>query len=510
MRSLPRWLLLGLLGGGTLAVVALICWPRLTALPPVTSVDLDRAVREAREVWGVPGVAVAVVRDGEVIYLQGHGVRAVGRNDPITPDTVFPIASCTKAFTTAAMAMLVEEGRMSWDDPVRKHVPYFRLRDPAADVDVRLRDLVTHRTGLLNHDLLWYRSPLSQEELIRRLAHLEPNRPFRTAFQYQSTMFTTAGRAVESASGRPWGEFVQTRLFEPLGMKSATVTTAAAESAADRATGHRLIGRSTQLEPWYRMEQPDAAGSICASVRDLAAWASFQLGDGEWQGKRLLSAASMEELHTPQIALRLEGKTREMNPETRLMSYGLGWLIYDHRGRLLWAHAGAIDGFRSYITLVPEEKLAIVLLSNLHQTPMNLPLSNTLLDLLLGLPRKDWNAHFVDLELRQQRKAAEAFHARAARRQPGTKPSRDLTAYVGKYHHPGYGDSEATLENGALVWTWNGHRCPLEHYHFDTFLPQYELLQDAELQFFLGADGEVERLHVSGAIGVDFQRVSPR
>lgn len=510
MRSVWRQLAWALVGGGIVAVLGLLSWPRPAASKPVTPTDIDALVREALDVWGVPGVAVAVVRDDEVIYLKGHGVRELGRPEPVTPDTLFPIASCTKGFTTAAMAMLADEGKLDWDDPVRKHVPYFRLYDPAADVAVTLRDLVTHRTGLRNHDLLWYHSPLPQEELIRRLAYLKPDRPFRTTFQYQSTMFTTAGRAVASASGKPWGEFVRERLFEPLGMKTATVTTVAAEKAPDRATGHRRRGDHVEVEPWYRIEEPDAAGSVCASARDLATWARFQLGDGTWQGKRLLSEASLNELHTPQIVVRLEGGTRAMNPDTQQMSYGLGWLLFDHRGHLLWAHAGAIDGFRTYITLVPEKKLAVVLVNNLHQVPMNLPLTNALLDRLLGLPPKDWHAHFVDVTRNREQATAAEVIARAAGRHHGTKPSRPPAALAGTYEHPGYGPSEVVVENGSLVWKWNQITAPLEHFHYDTFLPRHELLKDAEVQFLLGADGEVSGLKVTGVIGVEFKRVKRR
>jgi CubicO group peptidase (beta-lactamase class C family) len=510
MRSVWRPLLWGLLGGGIVALVGLLLWPREPAPKPLTATEIDSLVREAMDVWGVPGAALAVIRDDEVICLKGYGVKQLGGGDPVTPDTLFPLASCTKGFTTAAMAMLADEGKLAWDDPVRQHVPYFRLHDPAADAAVNLRDLVTHRTGLRNHDLLWYHSPLAQEELIRRVAHLKPDKPFRTTFQYQSTMFTTAGRAVASASGRPWGEFVRERLFEPLGMKTATVTTAEAEKAADRATGHRRRGDRIEVEPWYRIEEPDAAGSVCASVRDLVTWSRFQLGDGSWEGKRLLSAASMEELHTPQIVLRLEGSLRDMNPDTQQMSYGLGWLIYDYRGHLLWAHAGTIDGFRSYITLVPEKRLAVVLLNNLHQVPMNLPLTNTLLDRLLDLPRKDWNAHFVDAERSKEQTAAGQMIARGTARHRGTKPSRPPEACAGTYEHPAYGPSEVVVRNGALAWKWNRIDCPLEHYHYDTFLPRHELLQDAEVQLLLDADGEVSGLKVSGALGVEFKRVKPR
>src|SRR5262249_46700903 len=189
---------------------------------------IDAIVQEALKVWDVPGVTIGIVRDDRVIYLKGHGLKEVGKKDPVTPDTIFPLASCTKAFTTTAMAMLVDEGKMNWDDPVRKHVDFFHLSDPSADALVTLRDLVTHRTGVEPHELLWYRSPWSQEQIIRRIGKVKLDYPFRSGFRYQTTMFTTAGWAVGHASGLSWGDFVHKRILAPLGMKSTSLSTIAA------------------------------------------------------------------------------------------------------------------------------------------------------------------------------------------------------------------------------------------------------------------------------------------
>ena len=211
------------------------------AAPPdaLDATAVDRIVQEALKAWDVPGVAVAIVRDDNVVYLKGHGVRELGHKDPVTPDTLFPIASCTKSFTTTAMAMLVDEGKMGWDDPVRKHLDYFHLYDPLADANVTLRDLVTHRTGVRGHELLWYRSPWTPEEVVRKMALVKPDRPFRSSFQYQSTMFTAAGLAVGKAAKTSWADFVQRRMLDPLDMKATTLTTAAAEKVPDHASPHR-------------------------------------------------------------------------------------------------------------------------------------------------------------------------------------------------------------------------------------------------------------------------------
>jgi CubicO group peptidase (beta-lactamase class C family) len=473
------------------------------------AVAVDAAVHEALKSWDVPGAAVAIVRDDQVVYLKGYGVREVGREEKVTPDTVFPIASCTKAFTTTAMAMLVDEGKMAWDDPPRKYVPYFRLSDPLVDANVTLRDLVTHRTGVRSHDLLWYRSPWTQEEIIRKIGRVKVELPFRTAFRYQSTMFTTAGHAVAAASGTSWADFVQKRILDPLEMKNTTLTTTAVERMPDRASPHRkdASGRPQAIN-WYPLEVPEPAGSVNSTARDLANWVRFHLSDGVFAGKRLVSAASLGETHTPQIALPVEGTARAMNPDTLQMSYGMAWLIYDYRGRLVLTHAGLIDGFRAQILFVPREKLGLVMLCNLDQTLMNVALGNNLLDLLLGLDKKDWNRIEGDVA-RSEREAAEArAKEREEKQQHSTKPSREPGAYVGDYEEPAYGTATVRLEQGVLVWRWSTFRGPLEHYHYDTFtLRAGSIVGTPPVTFILGDDGNVQTMRVGGAVDVEFKKV---
>src|SRR5215470_13567980 len=243
-----------------------------TAQAAIDAPRADAAVQEMMRVGEIPGAAVALVY-GDAHYVQGYGVREKGKDDPITPETLFANASTTKAFTTTAMALLVDEGKMSWDDHVRKHLSYFRLSDPLADREVRLRDLVTHRTGLASHDMLWYHAAWPPEEAVRRAGRLPLDHPFRTAFQYQTSMFTAAGLAVASTAKMPWDRFIEKRLFVPLGMTTAGCTTNTIKTE-DRASGHRLNGRG-EVEPlaeWYPLTEPEPAGSIHASARDLAQW----------------------------------------------------------------------------------------------------------------------------------------------------------------------------------------------------------------------------------------------
>jgi CubicO group peptidase (beta-lactamase class C family) len=497
------------------ALTASLCLSLATALGaprenPFDAKAVDALVVEARKAFDVPGVAVAIVRNGEVIYLKGFGEKELGKKDPVTPDTLFPLASCTKAFTTAAMAILVDDRKMDWDDPVRKHVDFFHLSDPTADADVRMRDLVCHRTGLAGHDLLWYRVPWKPEDAIRRIAHVKLDKPFRTAFQYQSTMFTAAGYGVGTASGGTWKDFVQNRLLNPLEMKATVFTTPDAEKA-DHALPHMKSAQGeVKTIPIYQMTNPDPACSLHSSARDLANWVRFQLGDGMWKGERIVAAKNLAETHTPQIAIRLEGAAKMMNPETHLISYGMGWVIQDYRGYGLVSHAGAIDGYRVHLTLVPEAKIGIVILSNLHQTRMNLPLSNSIVDLLLGLPKNDWNGHFLDLVKKDEADAKERARQLQAKRHLDTKPSRELGEFTGTFEDAAYGSSSIKLEAGKLVWRWNSFTCPLEHFHYDTFTAKNDVLGDPQIVFTLNANGEVATIQIGGIVGAEFKKVKQK
>jgi CubicO group peptidase (beta-lactamase class C family) len=466
-----------------------------TSARPLDPPAADALIDEALRAWDVPGAAVVVVSPDRILWLKGYGRRELGSDRPVTPETIFPLASCTKAFTATLLAMLADDGKLTWDDPVRKHWPDFHLADPLADASVTLRDLLTHRTGLASHDYLWYRSPWPVEEVVRRAGRLPLEKPFRTAFQYQSVLYAAAGLAAGRAGGDSWAALVRRRIFEPLGMATARCTTPTADQAPDRATPHRA-DRQGRLRPipWYVQSDPNPAGSIHVSARDLVGWLQFQLGDGTFYGRRLVSAANLAETHMPQFALRLEGLVRDANPDTLQMSYGLGWVIQDYRGHLLVSHAGVIDGFRAHITLMPRDGLALAILANRHQTRMNLALSNALVDRLLGLPPQDWNAHFQALVKRGEEARRAARAERDRQRQPDVGPSRPLADFTGTYEHPAYGRIRVRLADGRLCWEWNSFRGPLAHHHADMFELSNEDLDDPLIEFAAGGGNGVKGL----------------
>ena len=451
----------------------LFCHTPASQSRPLDQATADMLAQAALTAWDVPGAAVVIVTRDRVLYVKGYGVRERGKPEPVDVDTIFPLASCSKAFTSLLISQLADDGRMSWDDGVRKYLPDFHLSDPVADAGVAVRDLLCHRTGLASNDFLWYHSPLSQDEIIARCASLPLTKPFRTAFQYQNMMAMAGGMAASKAGGKPWDALVRERILEPLGMTNTSCVT----PANNRATPHRP-NADGKLEPiaWYEQKSSNPANSIHTTPRDLANWLMFQLGDGTFGGKRLVSTAGLAETHLPQIPQRLEGLNRVLFPDTVMMSYGLGWVIHDHRGHLLWSHTGLIDGFRAQIALAPRDGIGVAVLSNRFETRMNLALINSLLDRLLDLPARDWNAYMLEIAAEENRQASKEREDRGFRRDRSGKPAKQLRDFVGQYHHPAYGTAEVTLVDDKLHWVWNNFRVPMQYYHGLEFdLPNRDL-----------------------------------
>lgn len=492
-----------------MAVLLLLLTTSVAGGADIDTDALDRIVRDSLKSWDVPGASVVVVRDGKVIHLQGYGVRDVEIGKPVTPDTVFAIASCSKAFTATAIASLVDERKMSWDDPVRKHVSFFRLQDPLADANVTIRDLLCHRTGLVRHDLLGHGAPWDRAEILRRLAHVKPTYGFRTTFQYQNLMFVAAGYAAGQADGSTWEASVQKRLLDPLEMKATNFSIKDVAKTPDHAMPHIIENGKRRRIDLHNIDNMGPAGSMNSTVRDLAAWLRFQLGDGTVNGKRVVSTANLEETHTPQMLIRLEGVEKDYNPESIQKSYGLGWFIQDYRGRPMLSHTGGLDGFRCRIVLLPRERLGIALLSNssvgISRASMPIACTTTLVDHLLGLPKKDWDRYYGDLAKAAEARRVAFEKRREVGRQKGTRPSRERAAYVGEYEEPAYGRARITLDGDILKLSWSSFNDSLEHFHFDTFrIKARDFLEGEELVFHLDGEGNVTTFDF---LGVTFKRV---
>ena len=469
----------------------------LVAFPLVAQQNFDKLATDTMSSWKIPGLAIVVVQNDRVVYMNAFGVKEIGKSDPVTPDTLFEIASTTKAFTATAIAMLVDQKKVDWDDPVHKYVEYFHLSDPCADSMVPVRDIASHRTGLSSHDDLWDFTDWTREQVIRSVATVKPTRSFRSGYLYNNIQFALAGEVVAAASKTPWEDFVRTQIFEPLGMTH----TRTSFDASSHATGHQWSSETQRvsIQPFIDYTRIAPAGTIKSCVRDMAQWLRFQLAGGTIDGKRLISAAALDETHTPQTVIRMQGISKDANPESNLMAYGLGWTILDYRGQLLVAHAGALNGYRTQVALLPKQNAGIAIMENVGRGYAIIALRNEIMDQLLGGPTRDWNQLFLDLDRKGDAEALAKKKERDSKRHLNTTPSRELQAYAGTYTDPAYGSAAITADARGLTLHYYRLTIPLTHFNYDTFsaeLPEEDI--DEKVQFELGTDGEVKTMMLFG------------
>jgi CubicO group peptidase (beta-lactamase class C family) len=438
---------------------------------------LDGIIAEAQREWPVPGLAVVILKEGETVLMKGYGERELDSGGPVDQNTLFAIASNSKAFTSVALAMLVEEGELSWDDPVRKHLPYFQLYDPFVSEEMRIRDLLSHRSGLGTYsgDLLWYGTGYTAEDVVRRTRFLPPAGPFRASYGYSNLMFIAAGEVISAVSGMPWARFVEERILEPLGMDRTITSTTELTQRDNVATPHKnYLDRVEPIE-WYNWDAMAAAGGIISSVSDMARWLRLQLGNGEADGVQLFSEESSWEMWTVHTPRAVSAGSRASTPSTHFRGYGLGWSLNDYLGRLIVSHGGGYDGMFSRVVLVPEEDLAVAVFTN-SMTSISTAITNTVLDAYLGGEARDWSENLLG----SWRSARREFEARQNRfeeeRIEGTHPSLPLEAYAGTYGGPMYGEARVAREGEGLALRLLPNPdlvADLTHLHHDTFLLQW-------------------------------------
>src|SRR5438270_9780889 len=325
--------------------------------------DLDRFIPVQMQTWKVPGLAIAVVQNGQVIYSHGFGLRDVKGNLPVTSKTIFAIGSISKSFTSLSMGMLNDEGKLDWDKPVRQYLPEFQMYDPVASERMTPRDLISHRVGMAGHDLLWYSSDFSREDVVRRLRFLQSDHDFRSGYHYNNMLVMTAGYLVGRVSGGSWEDFVRHRIFEPLQMNSTNFSVLDSQKSSDFAHPYHKDEHSAEVSetPFHVMTAIGPAGSINSNVEDMARYAIFQLGKGKTGDRQLVSESNLNLSHSPQVPMPGGAPSNEIGPR----SYAMGWVISSYRGHPLWWHNGGIDGFYALLSLLPDQNLCIVILTNM-------------------------------------------------------------------------------------------------------------------------------------------------
>jgi CubicO group peptidase (beta-lactamase class C family) len=490
---------------------ALLAFTLLFTAPPARAAEfdpkpVDDVVAKAMTEFQVPGAAVVIVQDDRVVYLKGFGVREMGPGAKVTPDTVFAIASCTKAFTATLVAMLADEGKLKWDDKVRDHLDWFRLSDELADREVTLRDLLCHRTGMPRHDWLWSGTTGDSEDVIRRWCRGKSSTSFRSTWEYSNVPFTTAGVVAGRLCGSDWQTAIRKRIFEPLGMTSSGCTGREAVAAADHATPHYLgFDKTVKPIPWDNLDSARGAGSIHSTARDLGNWLRFQLAGGKFGDKQLLAERLLKETHTQQMLVRQEGRWAVFFPpkSTKFLGYGLGWFVHDHRGEKCVSHGGTLTGFRAQCVLAPDKKAGVFVVANLRPSGFTEAVAKAAIDHLLGLPAEDWVGHYKAAQALDDFNVAVAAKKRQTDRKPDTKPSLPAKDYAGTYDERAYGRTTVTADGDKLTMKWGKFTFRLDHYHFDTFTavpvePKDELVSfdraTIDVQFRLAANGSVEGL----------------
>ncbi|WP_372012999.1 serine hydrolase [Pseudoxanthomonas sp. 10H] len=478
---------------------------------------LDAWVEQVRERFEVPGIAVAVVKDGRVVLERGWGLRETGRPDPVDEHTLFAIASNTKAFTAASLAMLAEDGKLSLDDRVLDHLPDFRMSDPYVTANMRVRDLLTHRSGLglgAGDLLFWPGSGYSNEEVVRRLKDVPLKTGFRERYAYDNILYAVATRLIEQVSGQTYAQFLQQRFFTPLGMARTRYNADALRPGDRAATGHAKADFTT-LQPTFPLTWHNAAGAggIYSSVHDMARWMTAQLAGGRFtdaQGREqrlfpekrqkemwsLLSPMPIAEPAVPELAAA--------RPE--FLGYGEGWITSSYRGEKLVWHTGGWPGMVSRVTLVPGRDLGIVVLTNQEAGGAFNALTMQVLDAFLQpAQRTDWIAAYAAAADKARAKADEAWRTRVAARDARSEPSLPLSGYAGLYRDPWYGDVEIAQEGGTLRMRFKPSPLltgTLQHWQHDTFLVKWDdrtLNGDAFVSFALDPDGRVREARMEAA-----------
>ncbi len=425
----------------------------------------DAWVDSALAAWRVVGAGVGIVVDGEVVYARGHGFRDLDRRLPATTQTLFAIGSASKAFTVFALGTLVDQGRIAWDTPVAEYLPWFRMYDPEVTRRLSVRDLVTHRSGLPRHDLLWYNNAtLSREELVRRLRYLRPNKDLRETFQYNNLMFVTAGYLVGSLMGTPWEDAIRTLVFQPLGMTGSNFSVAASQRAPDFSLPYEVRHDTIRALPFRDITLVGPAGSINSNVDDMLKWARMQLSDGTVDGRRVIAAATLRDMQAPHMPIGAPSQK-----EFGAQDYGMGWFLTSYRGHYRVYHGGNIDGFSALVTLYPQDRLGIVVLTNQNGSAFPNLVALHAADRIFGPPLRNWSAEALARRNAAQSEQRQAEQRKQSVRIANTQPSHPLADYAGDYADSGYGTLRIALDSGHLVATYNGIRTALEHWHYDVF-----------------------------------------
>lgn len=430
--------------------------------------------------WDIPSVSVGVIRGGETLFAGGFGKRDVAKDLSANADTMYQIGSCSKAFTAAVVAILVDQGKLSWDEPIRTYVPDVLLYDEFASRNCTLRDLLCHRTGMPRHEYSWYGTDFTRAELVEHMRYFEPSQPFRYTMQYCNYGYVLAGWIAEQVTGKTWEQLLQEMIFDPLGMDRTNCYICDIEGDENHAAPYNHTPGTLEGQvqiPFYvtNIENKEdgigapfgPAGSINSTVTDMLKWVQMFLNKGKVGDTQLISEESVNELTKPQM-LRTNPLDLS-NPETEFMTYGMGWFDELFRGKKFIHHGGNINGFSAFTSYMPELDIGIVAYTNMDSVFLHYAIARTIYDHYIGTEEGNWSERYLELTRKSHEGLPEVIKHFTGEKQEGTTPSQPLANYAGTYRRPGYGDMVILCEDDGLVMDFNGAKNHLTHFHYDTF-----------------------------------------
>jgi len=452
--------------------------------------------------WNGPGIGVGIVVGDQLVFAKGYGYRDYGKKLPFTPGTVCPIASNTKLFTAVAAGMLVEDGKLTWDRPVRESVPSIRFYNEELNNSVTLRDMLSHRTGITRHDTIWYKSDFTRKELFDRLRYLEPQEPMRTAYLYNNLMFAGVGYLIELQSGKTWEQFVRERILQPLDMRSTGYTIAEMTKAPEHGVGFTEKRDTFDLyqTPYYEdIEGVAPCGAIVANIDDLSHWLIALMNDGVYHGKQVLPKDVLKQTLQPAIGLPNTAAEQRGYWEMLNAAYGMGRQTASYRGHLITYHGGDLPGFHSQVSFMPKEKIGVVVLVvGNHTAPLYNYVSYNVYERLLGMDQTPWPERGLDIRLKAKAAGKEARSKAGGDRVANTRPSHALADYVGEYANPAYGVLKIGLKNDQLQFDFHKIRLPLSHFHYDRFdTPDDEEDGQWSVNFRTNPQGDIDQAVMS-------------
>jgi CubicO group peptidase (beta-lactamase class C family) len=452
--------------------------------------------------WNCPGIGVGIVLNDKVVFAKGYGYRDYEKKLPFTPTTLCQIASNTKLFTAVAAGLLVQEGKLEWDKPVRDSVPSIRFYNDELNNTVTLRDMLAHRTGITRHDTVWYQSDDTRKQLFDKVKYLEPQEPLRQIFLYNNLMYAAAGYIIELQSGKIWEDFVRERIFAPLEMSSTVYTIADMVKSPD--CGVPFTEKRDTFEiykiPYYEdIGGVAPCGAIISNIQDLSHWLIALMNDGKYGGKQVLPPDVLKATLEPAIALPNTAAETRGYWELLNTAYGMGRETASYRGHLLTFHGGDLPGFHSQVSFMPRDRIGvIVFVIGNHCASLYNTVSYNVYERLLGMDQTPWSARLLEIRLKGKKAGTEARAKAGAEKVPNTTPSHPLEAYAGEYEHPAYGTLKVGMKDGQLQLDFHKIQLPLSHFHYDRFdTPDDERYGRFAVNFLTNPQGDVDKAVIS-------------